>query len=779
MNEDVIRGIIHHKQKRRWITCRRTVPGRSAQFADFPSNLDFRLIQMLQTLGISNLYSHQAKAFDFVEKGKNPVIVTPTASGKTLCYNLPVLNMIIRQPDTRALYLFPTKALAYDQLHELQKIRALTGPLFSASTYDGDTASTSRSMIRNECHIVLSNPDMLHQAILPHHTKWKRFFSNLRVIVIDELHTYRGVFGSHLGNVLRRLRRICRFYGSNPRYVMCSATLANPGELAEQITGSPAMLIEESGAPSGDRLMVFYNPPVVNTRDWIRRSYIAETVEFAKFLLDEGVQTIVFAGSRITVEIILSRLRRDAGDTVDEGRIRGYRGGYLPAERRRIEQGLRDGEVQCVVATSALELGVDIGNLDAVILSGYPGTIAGAWQRAGRAGRRSGTSLAIFIAASTPLDQFVIKHPDYFFRSSPEHARVNPNNLLVLLDHIRCAAFELPFAVGERFGDIAETEEFLRFMEEDGEMISSKDGWHYSGGRYPAAGVSLRSISSEQYVVVEGSGSRARIISQMDAASAARMVHPNAVYLHDGRQYRITGCDHDALRVTAEPSDYDYYTVPRDRSRVEILRIYETSRDLYTARYGEVNVISQVMGYQKLRLNTMEQVGGDTLDMPAFEINTMGYWIECDLDEVGTDAQGSLKDAISGLLGALIAIQSASSVILMSDPGDIGFCLNAADGAWSAQINHLGMLDLSVSEQMISPDCSVHLFLYDGYPGGVGFAEQLFRCRKEVYPAAKSLVEDCDCYAGCPACIGPAAGADLRIKSIAATLLFRLVQASA
>src|SRR5579862_4916967 len=449
-------------------------PAASGLYRDMPDAVNPVLQQALAGRGIRKLYSHQAEAFDLIAQGHNVVVVTPTASGKTLCYNLPVLNLLLADPGARAMYLFPTKALAEDQLHELTTAINEMGAELRAFTYDGDTPQDARKAIRQRANIVLTNPDMLHAGILPHHTRWAKLFENLRYVVIDELHYYRGVYGSHLANLLRRLRRVCEFYGSKPQFICCSATIANPRELAEALTESPFRIVDSNGAPRGEKFFVFFNPPVVIRQLGIRRSYIGEARRLAMDFIEHHLQTLVFANNRLATEILVTYLK----DALERGplpqdAVRGYRGGYLPRERREIERKLREGEIRAVVATNALELGIDIGSLDAVVMAGYPGTIASTWQRAGRAGRRQSTSAAVLVASSAPLDQYIVEHPDYFFDRPPEHAYINPDNLEILLGHLKCAAFELPIAKGEKFGQ-HDTAALCGFLEEAGFL-------HHSG----------------------------------------------------------------------------------------------------------------------------------------------------------------------------------------------------------------------------------------------------------------------------------------------------------
>ena len=601
------------------LTSIKHIPAREAQFSPMPSWVRPELVAAYRAKGIDQLYSHQAAAAELARAGKDFVVVTPTASGKTLCYNLPILNAILENTDTRALYLFPTKALAQDQLTELHDLatrvqegppgrrneRAPEAPVrgareivepgasvqFGVFTYDGDTPSDARKAIRERGHVILTNPDMLHTGILPHHTKWTRVFENLRYIVLDELHTYRGVFGSHLANVLRRIARIAEFYGSRPQFICCSATIANPGELARQLIEREVSTVEENGAPAAEKLFVFYNPPMVNRNLGIRRSYLTETTRVAKELLSRKLQTIVFANSRLHTEVLLTYLQQ-ANPAPPGGAepIRGYRGGYLPGERREIERGLREGRVRGVVATNALELGIDIGSLDACVMAGYAGSIASTWQRAGRAGRRSGTSCAILVASSAPLDQFIVQHPDYFFGRSPEHAYVQPDNLEILVNHLKCAAFELPIGPEERFGNAkVDVQEFCGRLAEAGFLHRSGANWHWVQEAYPADTVSLRSVTSDNFVIIHasveddgnatgGKKGAPEVIGEVDFSSALTTVHPKAIYLHQGQQYHVDRLDFDQRKAYVRRVNIDYYTDAIRYTQVRVLEIAEEER---------------------------------------------------------------------------------------------------------------------------------------------------------------------------------------------------------
>ncbi len=607
------------------LTAWRYSPAQDARYGPWPERLDPRLVEALGRRGISRLYTHQSSAVGAVLEGEDVCVVTSTASGKTLCYNLPVLHTILGDPRARALYLFPTKALSQDQYTELHGLIETLGADVKTYTYDGDTPVAARRAVRLAGHIVVTNPDMLHAGILPHHTKWQRLFENLRYVVVDELHHYRGVFGSHVANVLRRLRRVCEFYGSRPQFVSCSATIANPGELAQRLTGRPAHLVDDDGSARGARHFVFYNPPPVNRELGIRRSALAESARLAGMLLGNDVQTIVFARSRVGAEVLLTRVRQ--ATRLPEGAVRGYRGGYRPLQRREIEQGLRQGEVRGVVATNALELGIDVGQLEAAVLCGYPGTIASTWQQAGRAGRRQNTALAIMVANSTPLDQFIVSHPDYFFGRSPEHALVNPDNLYVLMGHLPCAAFELPFQQGESYGagDPATTTHALTSLEaagvlqHEGPSAGGGNGgaWHWSGRDYPAEGVSLRTAMRENVVIVDVSEARPQVLGECDPFAAPTLVHQDAIYLHEGQQYHIVELNWDQKRAYGKRVDVDYYTDASLAFNVAVLLEEARAEGASLSRaYGDVRLTFTPSIYKKIRFGTAENVGWGTIDLP-------------------------------------------------------------------------------------------------------------------------------------------------------------------
>ena len=549
----------------------RQIPAREGEYVEFPDGLHPALDAALRHRGLDRLYSHQAAAYQAASAGKNLVVVTPTASGKTLCYNLPVIDRILKNPSVRAFYIFPTKALAQDQLAELKRISDLLPQPVKTHTYDGDTPNDARKAIRGEAHIALTNPDMLHAGILPCHTKWARFFENLEFVVVDELHVYRGVFGSHLCNVFRRMKRICRFYGSNPTFIFSSATIANPADLARTMIEDEVELIDRNGAPTAEKHFIFYNPPIVDRELGIRRSYLQEARTLASRLIKNGFQTIVFAGSRLSTEILLTYLKQDLEKTVlDADTVRGYRGGYLPKRRREIESGLRSGEIRGVVSTNALELGIDVGQLDVSIMAGYPGTISSTWQQAGRCGRRNAPSLAILIASSSPLDQYIINHPSYFFSQNVEMGLINPDNLNIFLEHLKCAAFELPIEEGERFG-MRPLREILAMLVDRGYLHISQGRHYWIQEAYPADAVSLRSISSDNFVVVDQTEGKPEIIAEVDFRSALTTLHEKAIYLLEGRRFIVEKMDYDERKAYVKKTEVDYFTDAISYRNVKVL----------------------------------------------------------------------------------------------------------------------------------------------------------------------------------------------------------------
>jgi DEAD/DEAH box helicase domain-containing protein len=771
------------------LTSIKHIPAREAQFRPMPDWLRPELAAAYRAKGINQLYSHQAASAELARAGKNFVVVTPTASGKTLCYNLPILNAALENRDTRALYLFPTKALAQDQLAELHDLATRLEDQFGVFTYDGDTPADARKAIRERGHVVLSNPDMLHSGILPHHTKWTRLFENLRYIVLDELHTYRGVFGSHLANVLRRLMRIAKFYGSSPQFICCSATIANPGQLASQLTELPMEVVEENGAPAAEKLFVFYNPPMVNRNLGIRRSYINETTRIAKEFLARKLQTIVFANSRLHTEVLLTYLRQANPAPIGQPEpIRGYRGGYLPGERREIERGLREGRVRGVVATNALELGIDIGSLDACIMAGYAGSIASTWQRAGRAGRRSGTSCAVLVASSAPLDQFIVQHPDYFFGRSPEHAYIQPDNLEILVNHLKCAAFELPLSPGERFGGV-DLPALCERMAEAGFLHRSGEHWHWVQEAYPADTVSLRAVTAENFVIVDTSGHENGVedgapeaIGETDFSSALTTLHPGAIYIHQGQQYHVDKLDFDRRKAYVHPVNADYYTDAIRYTQVRVLEIASEERIAGPAAraHGDVLVRSQVIGFKKIKFFTNENVGDGKLELPENETHTTAFWITLARPLLAS-LPFAISDRQSGIFGLLYALESMAALLLMCDRRDLGTAVgerpatpgvHADEPEWDAVPTAAALRDAAAVKEFFEPN----LYLYDAYPGGIGFSEPLYRACDLLLRRTRELIGACPCEAGCPSCVGPAGEKSERTKEVALAILDKLCE---
>jgi len=762
------------------LTAIKHIPAREAQFRPMPGWVRPELAAAYRAKGIEQLYSHQAAAAELARAGKDFVVVTPTASGKTLCYNLPVLNAILEDTDTRALYLFPTKALAQDQLAELHDLGQRLDDCFGVFTYDGDTPGDARKAVRERGHIILTNPDMLHTGILPHHTKWTRVFENLRYIVLDELHTYRGVFGSHLTNVLRRLDRIARFYGSRPQFICCSATIANPGELAAQLIEREVEVVEENGAPAAEKLFVFYNPPMVNRNLGIRRSYLNETTRVAKELLARKLQTIVFANSRLHTEILLTYLQQANPPQPGQPEpVRGYRGGYLPGERREIERGLREGRVRGVVATSALELGIDIGSLDACVMGGYAGSIASTWQRAGRAGRRSGTSCAVLVASSAPLDQFIVQHPEYFFGRSPEHAYVQPDNLEILVNHLKCAAFELPLAPDERFGE-ADLRGLCERLGEAGFLHRSGGNWHWVQEAYPADTVSLRSVTSDNFVIIDTSGEEdgsPEVIGEVDFSSALTTVHPKAIYIHQGQQYQVERLDFEARKAYVKPVNVDYYTDAIRYTQVRVLEIAEQERIPGPAAraHGDVLVRSQVVGFKKIKFFTNENVGAGKLELPENEMHTTAFWIT--LERPLLEALPfALSDRQSGIFGVLYALESMATLLLMCDRRDLGTAVGERPASPGIEMEWQEFTTAISDPAQMKEFFEPNLYLYDAYPGGIGFSEPLYRVHDLLLRRTRELIEGCPCEKGCPSCVGPAGDKSERTKEAALAILARVCE---
>jgi DEAD/DEAH box helicase domain-containing protein len=753
------------------ITGEVVVPPRTARFAEFPAGLDPRLAGALRERGILQLYSHQREAWDYVSATRDTVIVTPTASGKTLCYNLPVIDSALKT-GAKALYLFPTKALAQDQVAEILELNAAGNLGIRAYTFDGDTPGDARKAVRTKGDIVVSNPDMLHQGILPHHTKWAQFFEALRFVVIDELHTYRGVFGAHVANLLRRLKRICRFYKSNPTFILCSATIANPAELAERLLGGPVAAVTDSGAPTGKKHLLVWNPPVLNADLGIRASARSQSTRIARLAIRQGLKTIVFANSRLEVEV-LTKYLKDVYDRDPRkpARIAAYRGGYLPTERRDKESKLRAGSLDCVVSTSALELGVDIGMLDVCVLNAYPGTVAGALQRFGRAGRRQRTAVGVLVCSSDPLDQYLARNLDFFLGASPEHARIDPDQLLILMDHIRCAAFELPFEDGDTFGSVA-LNEALGYLADQGLLHRDGPRWHWIADSYPANAVSLRSIAEGNFVVIDITNGRKNIIAEVDHSSAAVTLYEGAIYLVQAAPWQVEKLDWVGRKAYVRETNADYYTDAIDYTKVKPLDEFDTE-EYATAKaaHGEVHVVRRVAGYKKIRYYTHENVGYGQVRLPDSEMHTTALWWEASPQGLAREFS-TRHEALDGFLGAAYAVHRIAALVSLAEPHDIG--RSVGDGSpqngWSAAAGNGGGSEArtfegqSVDLDAIGRPFRPTLYLYDNFPGGIGIAAPLFDLRDRVIERAIDLVASCPCRPGCPACVGPVLAVDEQAK---------------
>lgn len=725
-----------------------TLKEQEAKLAEFPPALHPSIRQALAGKGISQLYSHQRQAFDAVSEGNSITAITPTASGKSLCYHLPVLQSILDNPSSRALYLFPTKALAQDQLADLHELIEESGETILSHTYDGDTAPGLRAKVRKSGHIILTNPDMLHSAILPHHTKWISLFENLKYIVVDELHTYKGVFGSHVAHVLRRLQRICRFYGSDPIFICTSATISNAKELAENLTNREMVLIDQNGAPRGKKHFVFYNPPIVHDVFGIRRSAVLEVRDLGAFLYQQHIQTIIFARSRVRVEMLVTYMKELTKKKLFDETVMGYRGGYLPTERRKIESGLKNGDIRTVVSTNALELGIDIGQLQACIMTGYPGNIASALQQAGRAGRRQEDALIIYVAQSMPLDQYIIKHPSYLLGQQPEEIHIHPDNMLILMDHLKCASFELPFSSTETYGEF-EVQELLAFLQSEGVLMQTSDKWHWMTDRFPAGEISLRSASQENVVIIDQSFPKeTRVIGEMDRFSAMTLLHEEAIYLHQGTQYQVEKLDWTEKKAYVTVVDVDYFTDAN--LAVELKVISEDKRQDVGERtyaFGDLAVLAIPTIFKKIKFDTHDNIGSGPISLPSEEMHTSGTWLTFD---VPSDWEKS--DLTDAMTSAVYAIQSLIPLFIKCDRSDI---------------------------HVVPQVKAIHMkrptfFIYDSYPGGIGLSENIFNRWDELLSLAAEHVAECRCENGCPICVGAQEAGQTNNKGRAEELLREL-----
>ena len=815
------------------VTAWRQLPARDAQYVPIPPELHPKVKTQLEERGIQRLFTHQARAVEAALRGQNVVIVTPTASGKTLCYTLPVLNALILEPNSTALYLFPTKALAHDQLDELTGWLDSGDAVIQAHTYDGDTPPQVRTHVRRNARIIITNPDMLHVGILPHHTDWAQFFTGLRYVVLDEIHTYRGVFGSHVANVIRRMRRICHFYGSKPHFIATSATIANPQEHTERLIEAPVTLIAQNGAPQGHKHIIFYNPPMANHHLGIRRSPVLEARMIAHQFIAAGLQTIVFTRSRLTTEVLLRYLREGMADVV-----RGYRGGYLPTERREIEKDLREGKVRGVVATKALELGIDIGELAICVMTGYPSTIASTWQQAGRAGRTAETSVAILIAASSPLDQYLMRHPQFFFDRSPEHALVNPDNLAILLAHLQCAAFELPLEEQEPFGNSAVRDELLAMLSEERTLHRTAHRYHWMGQSYPAAEVSLRTSTNDRFLILASEGEEERVIGTVDKPSVPLLLYKGAIYLHQGQQYLVEDLDWDGAQAQVRAVSVDYYTVPNLSEKVQVLApLEEITAEDCTRGHGDIVVTLRATSFRQIRLYSHRTVGWQDIDLPEQTIFTTAYWIRLGektvdlLVEQGilhrkpgdrgpnwsqqrdrarardgyrcqhcgaTERPGRQHDVhhlrpfhsfgqVPNHSDSYLSANELDNLVTLCPSCHRRVELNqrtrSALAGLSYTLRHVAPLFLMcdrrdigvVADLRMTEASQPTLFVYDIIPAGLGFSQELYSQHDQLLIAAREVIESCPCEQGCPACIGPteenAAGAKKKTALLVELLL--------
>ena len=787
-----------------------TRAAKEGAFAPLPPTLAPGIAAALRGRGVERLYAHQARAFE-IARGlgdgdgagmRGFVVATPTASGKSLCFHLPVLQTLVEDPDARAIYLFPTKALSRDQETGLRELVAASGIEASAVVFDGDTPADARRAARERGGVIMTNPDMLHTGILPHHASWARTLENLRYVVVDEMHTYRGVFGSHVANVLRRLLRVAAFHGSRPKLIGATATIGNPLAHGARLFGvreDELALLGESGAPQGERRMFLFNPPVVNAELGIRASYVKQATMLAADLVRARVPTIVFGQSRNSVEVMLRYLRdRVSGDRIDPQQIMAYRGGYLPDQRREIERRLRAGDILAVVATNALELGIDIGDLDAVICAGYPGSVAALMQRFGRAGRRGAQSIGVLVTCSAPLDQYLAREPKTAFGAPVEEARIDPDNVEILIQHLKCAAFEMPFRIGEAFGSLGaeETGDALSFLTTHKVLHESRGAFHWAADAYPANSVSLRSVGWDNVVVVDVTGSekvdphrgealKGKTLAEMDWRGAHTMLHEQAIYQHDGETYQVERFDQENHKAYVRKVEPDYYTDAMTYTQVSVIEESATGPlvaslggaiglgGAWPSGWGEVAVVEKVVGYKKIKFFTHENAGYGDVRLPEMQMHTTAFWLTVPEALVGSieHGRGAVIDALRGIG---IALETVATLALMCDPRDLGATLgdtavDEADGDGP-----------SVPRKVRGgpqPGYSPTLFLYEHVPGGIGLAERIFEQREPLLARALRLIESCACESGCPACVGPGDfAATASRKSVALELLRGIVR---
>lgn len=730
-------------------------PGRAARTAPFPDWVHPELRRALEGRGVQSLYTHQRDAADALHGGRDVVVATPTASGKSICYHLPVLDRLLREPgDARALYLFPTKALARDQMAELETILAASdtgeeGRRLVVAVYDGDTPPATRRALRESGHLVITNPHMLHAGILPNHTKWQGLFTGLKYVVVDEVHTLSGIYGSHCANVIRRLKRICAHYGSDPVFCASSATISNPGEHARRLLERDVRVVDEDGSPRGPKHYVFVNPPITSEASGMRVPAMEAARRLGAELLDTGLQSIFFLRTRNSTEVLLKYLRDEADRRhVEQARIAGYRGGYLPDLRREIEKGLRSGRIGAVVSTSALELGIDIGSLDVCVLVGYPGTVSSTFQRAGRVGRRQRSSAVLLVARSFAMDQFLVREPGFLFDKPREVVSIDPDNPIILTNHVKCSVFELPIERGEGFGEAEGVGDVLDFLTDDlGILMRSGDRYHFAAATFPAEGVSLSAADMDNVVIHDRD--TGQILAEIDRASSITEVYEGAIYGHQGEQYLVEEFRYDDRRAYVRRADVDYYTEADTETEVRVLHVDE-SADFggYQAHLCEVHVSTLAKAFKKIRFYTRENVGIGEIDLPPEEFETEACVLAIDPElaqrvglERGVDG--------GGLRGLAELVQGLVPLFVRVDPGDVRV---------TSELRH---------PHFERPTLTIH----DRVPNGVGLSEKIFRAHQAILEAADGVVRRCPCRSGCPACIGPSVDQGVRGKALALAVL--------
>ena len=709
------------------------IPPRSASFAELDSPLPDILEESLKAKGLLPLYTHQVQAVNHARRDNNVIVSTSSASGKSLCYNIPVILKMLNETGSCALYLFPTKALAQDQLRSFTDMFCPQLVRYEqVATFDGDTPSAERSAIRKHARILLTNPDMLHFGILPNHRSWSRLLRHLKFVVIDEAHSYRGVFGSHVALVLRRLRRLCLLYGSSPRFICCSATINNPAEHAEKLVGLPFQLVDNDGSPKGGKDFVFWNPPTVDDARSIRRSANSEAAGLFAELISNNIRTLAFSRTRRLTELVANYSKKILAEIRPSyaNRVKAYRAGYLPEQRRLIENELFSGRLIGAVATNALELGIDVGDLEATVLTGYPGTIASTWQQAGRSGRRNDKSLSILVAFDNPLDQYFMRHPEFFFGKSFENAIINRQNPYILKAHILCAAWESPLSDNDEafFGTVMAQEAGL--LEKQGALRQRRNRWYLSPCiSYPAQDVSIRATSGENVTLIDTSTNLP--LETIEKSNALFQLHTGAIYLHQGETYLVSNLDLESHTAYAEPVKVSYYTISKDITDLHIINtIHKKQCGRVNVYLGHVEVTTTIVGFKKKAQFTEEVIGEEPLDLPPQHFPTVALWFDLPPKVISSLIKAELE-----LVGGLHAAEHAAIAMLplfaMCDRNDIG----------------------GVSTPFHPDTGKAQIFIYDGYPGGVGIAEKGYELVRQLWQATLGTIADCPCQEGCPGCI--------------------------